>query len=994
MKIYNIFKLKNLKKKALKMKFSKEDIQDPEENTRTLEDLTFLTLGQLQELTNEFQIPYNGIDMVVDSYNKQLRRLTFCLFEDIKIYSANFETFKKKLSNTFKSSLIEPGTPIGAITSDAIGQQATQALLNTFHSVGTAKSGGPDGIKENITLSANRKILYSILHMRNGKMTFAEMMELKRKYIGISVASLFASPPESTVVDIREEFNINPFNDALSLEDKKKIFTGPSSWWYNVCGFDGVFDLNQQIPSVRTCLRLKLDIQKLYEYRITTRAIAAYINKWKFQFVIPKRLSKSATKRETEDHYVLAIPSPTHIGIIDIFARNYADVEDHLLISLIHGKEFENLLISGIGGISNFYAVSTPVSRLIRNVAKTSRFDDEIGNKGMWIYLDSNRFTGIPYSRLLTIMDNAGIKYQIPYFNNPTSYLEKSTDLPCEFISHKSVPELRNSFMLRGYLFGNMTEHQTPGYNMTQFVNGTPTIVRVNQPMDHYTHEKLTEGFEVSLYPYSQASTFDGPVSTKKFKSKDELVSFIGTMEYRLTYGAFINLFHDNHTQFETYFKTQDTQFKIVAFDVEGETNGNFIIYYLFQMRYIDYQINTNLDYVNSRYVTQSLDSMLSTHFWIPYEIANQGGVSLPNVLRQYRLRDIKKIEVPERRILVKSKMFLTDRYDFMGQPFRKIIIDYIKSVSNDATELEKIELVRRLGSKHHEILTEDDIKSIMTNVVLNPADRFLSFITERNPAEEMNYIYAETSGCNYLQTVISPGIAGHRTICNHFRQVYEVAGLEGLKNCQNNDMIGMINSSGYIAVEYMNFLTNVTTFNGLNPMTSQGILCQDRDWLAMTTFDSAAKYIKTAAMVGKEQSTYATSTCIFLGKPFEMGTGFVKVKIDKSKLNISNRQIGISEAFLKLSGIAKPIGDLFNDTSEIPLFIPKMRPNKFPVVPWVYENFIERDIIFYIRQGIDEFKAARLQFYESSNCEMLNEFTDMDSLLIKVVPSVKVLPK
>lgn len=967
--------------------------ENQDESNIKIDEYNYMSLKQLNELADEFQIPFNGIDIVLTSYNKQLKHLTIVLFEDVRIYLHNFKKFKKKLSNTFKSSLIEPGTPIGAITSDAIGQQATQALLNTFHSVGTAKSGGPDGIKENITLSANRKILYSILHMRNGKMTFNEMMDMKRKFIGISIASLLLSPPESTVVNIREEFNNNPFNN-ISIEDKKKIFTSNSSWWYSLYGFEGVFDLNQQVPSIRTCLRLKFDIQKLYEYKITTRTIASFINKWKFQFVIPKRLSKSSNKREVEDHFVLAIPSPTHIGIVDIFTKNFSDVEDHLLISLIHGKEFENLLISGIDGISNFYAVSTPVTRLIRDVSKTSRFDEENGIKGMWVYLENNRFTGIPYSRLLTLLNNANIKYQIPYFNNSDSYLEKSTDLPFEFISHKSVPELKNNFMLRGYLFANMIEHQIPGYNMTTFVNGIPSIVRVTETIDHYTYKKINEGFEISLYPYSQAATFDGPISTKKFNSKDDLVSFISTMEYRLTYAAFTNLFHNNTNQFEDYFKKPNSQFKIIAFEIDGEVNGKYIIYYLFQMRYIDYQINTNLDYINSRYVTQSLDSMLNAHFYIPYDIANQNGISLPNTLRQYRIRDVQKIEPPEKKILIKSKMFLTDRYDFMGQPFRKIIVDYIRNVPNDATDNEKINIIKKLGNKYNEDLTKDDIKSIMSNKELKPADRLFNYIMQRNSPDNMNYIYAETTGCNYLQTVINPLIAGHKTICNHFRQVYEVAGLEGLKNCQNNDLIGMINSSGYIAVEYMNFLTNVTTFNGLNPMTSQGILCQERDWLAMTTFDSAAKYIKTAALLGKEQSTHSTSTCIFLGKPFEMGTGFVKVKIDKSKFNISNRQIGISEAFLKLSGIAKPIGDLFNDTSETPLHIPKMVPGKFPSVNWVYKNFIERDIIFYIKQGINEFKSSKLQFFEISPCDVLDEFKEMDDLLIKIKPSIKILPK
>jgi hypothetical protein len=950
------------------------------------DELSFLTLEQLNILSDDFKVPFNGIDIVIDSINKQLRHETFKHFEDIEIYRGSFDDYRKKLINTFRSSLIEPGTPVGPITSDAIGQQATQALLNTFHSVGTAKSGGPEGIKENITISANRKILYSIIHMKNGNMKFSEMMELKKKFIGISIDDLLLSPPESTIVDIGKIIAINPFNDDPKI-DKKKIFNSSIPWWYCLYGFDGVFSMGEKKYDIRTCLRLRFDIQKLYEYKITTKTIAEYINKWKFQIVIPKKYSTSVTKRQTEDNNVLAIPSPTHIGIIDIFTKFYFKNKDYLLLSLIHGKEFKNLIIGGIEGIKNFYAVSTPVIRLIRNIVKTSRFDTK---NGMWLYLDNNRFTGIPYSRLLKLLDNAGINYEIPYYNNPDSYLKKYTDLPCEFISHKSVPELRSSFILRAYLLGNMVDHNNLLYNMTQYNNGAPSIVSMNEPVDHYEYKKIGTGFDVSLYPFTQSYKHDGLISTKKFKNKDEFTSFIDNIEYRLNHKTFLNFFDDPNNTFTNYFTDPDEIYKTVAFYIEGEKNGNYIICYLFQMKFIDYQIETNLDYINSRYVTQSLDSMLASHFWLP-DIGFPDNV-FPNQLRKCRLRDIKTIDLPEKRIFIKSKMFLTDRYDFIGQPFRDIIIDYVNNVKNDFTNDEKIKLIKSIALKKKEILTEDNIKTIMENQKLKPLDRLLAYIAKRNEKDDLNYVFAETSGCNFSKTITHPLIAGHKTVCNHFRQIYEVAGLEGLKNCQNNDLISMINTEGYIHVEYMNFLTNVTTFNGINPMTSQGILCQDRDWLAMTTFDSAAKYIKSAALIGKEQSTFATSTCIFLGKQFEMGTGFVKVRIDKSRLNISNRQLGISEAFIKAYGIDKPADNLFNETDEDPIFIPKIITGKFPTVSWIYDNFIERDIIFYINQGIDNFKSYILQFYEPYACNDIDLI--YEDLIIGVEPSLKSFPK
>jgi hypothetical protein len=228
--------------------------------------------------------------------------------------------------------------------------------------------------------------------------------------------------------------------------------------------------------------------------------------------------------------------------------------------------------------------------------------------------------------------------------------------------------------------------------------------------------------------------------------------------------------------------------------------------------------------------------------------------------------------------------------------------------------------------------------------------------------------------------------IEGHKTVCNHFIQVYESLGLEGMKNCQNHDLIGMINSSGYISVEYMNFLTTVTTFNGRNPMTSNGVSGQDtRDWIAMATFDSAAVYVKQAALVGREQNADSTSTCIVLGKKFRSGTGYVNITVDKTKLTISNRQSGFSEKFIKLSGISNSIGDLYMDDSDGPIYIPKLEVGKFPQVPWVCDNFITCDIVFYLQQGIEKDLKSCLQFYNIINCDDIENF---DNLLFKIEPN------
>lgn len=935
----------------------------------------YLTREQINEILEGFMLKVNTLGIVSENVDGEVRNLAKFYLEYIKIYDGMFEEYRDHIWKKYEFALMDPGTPIGANASDAIGQQATQALLNTFHSVGTAKSGGPDGIKENIGISPNRKIVYTIIHMKNAMLSYVDVMKMKNEFIGIPISKLLLSPPESVFVDIKEEIKANPFIESLSKEKRLKIMKSERSWWYSLQNFEGLYDKSQTHTKKRQCIRLKLDIQKLYEFKLLTSQIANFINKWKFQITIPKKSSKNPNKRDTADEFVFAIASPTNIGIIDIFMKSYDDNKDHFLISLIHAEEFKNLMISGIEGITNFYAVSTNVGRLVREIELTNRFDEEKGLKGTWLYLEDNRFNGIPYFRLLNLLDKSGIKYEIPYFNVKDSFVNKFSDLPFEFVSHKSVPELRSRMKIRGYLFGSMTDHPLPSFQMPVMApNGTMFSNKINCEINHYDSKKIGEGFEIALYYYSQSNNLDGILSQKKFPNRNSLAQKIVSMEHKMTLENFLKLFSIRDENYIKYFKEPNTSFKVINFEID-DPNGRYICYRMFQMKYIDYQINVNLDYVNSRYTTQSLESTLFLQFGIPYNVSNQGEDSLPDSLRQYKIYDVVKIDKPERRILLKTKMFETDKYDYLNKPHRKVLLGYYRKVDKDMFKSEKIDLLDRLLHENDEKMTDKEKESIIDSEKLKPLDRFNAFLKKKTNEADNTYVYAETSGTNFAELLINPKIVGHKLICNHFYQVYKKLGLEGLRNILNYDMVNMINSSGYISVEYMNFVSNVTTHNGINPMTSEGIGCQKRDFLSMITYDNAPKYTHSAALLGEDQYTYSTSSCIFLGKLFKAGSGFVTLTVDRSKINVLTRREGISEGFLKSTGLTRSIGGtVITDENEDPINIPEIKTCKFPQVKWIFDNFIKRDLIFYIQQDIDMTKRKTLLFYKITKCEDIIE--------------------
>lgn len=1026
---------------------------DDNENIKQVEELEYLTEEQILDICSIFMLPFNNFQLVLDSVYEDVKKISYDHLVNIKIYPSMFEEYKQHLFKKYLSTLIDPKTPIGAITSDAISQQATQALLNTFHSVGTKKSGGADGIRENIGISSKRKVFYSIIHMKNSKLSYLDVMKMKSQFIGLSLDKLFLHKPESIVINISEHSDKYPFTE--NNDNNLSIFKGSNYWWYSYVPLNDIYD--KRYPIKRTCLRLKFDLQKLYEYKITTSNIAEFINKWIFQITIPK---KSSSNRETIEKKILCVPSPTFLGIVDLFIKEMSDDNDHLLISLLHTDEFKKMIISGIDEIDNFYAVSTSVNRLIRDVAETNRFEEKKGISGMWVYLNDNRFMGIPYVRIIELFKKCGIKFEIPHYTNIESYENDYTDIPFEYHSHKSICEKRSLIHLKAYLYEDMKEHVGPSYIVpynskkdgrieltTRYLmytdnpnicNGNPcfnsslrfqTSVELSSYImkyggsivfeifkylfdedtfnksfqylnskgevyisfaimqekrycvysfkyikrhfvenKYYTYKKLDESFDICACFLTSGKEYDGILADKKkFKNRISLIEYFNKLEGEINYKT-LEEWTTEADKYKEFFEKGNENMRIINVEItDPKEEIKYVQIALFRMNYIKYSLHINLDYVNSGAVTESLESVINKQFSIPYYYANKNGYFLLDALRKPKIYVIESIkEKPEMKILIKSKMFITDRFDFIGQSNRSIKLYFIRNTDKNMNEEQKREILDAYLKDKDIKLSKQEYESILEINKLTPYERLLAFIKERSDESDINYVYAETSGSNLDKIISNKNIQSNRVICNNFYQVFQKFGLEALRNLLAYDMIGMINGSGYISVEYMNLSSNVTTHNGVNQMTSEGISCQKRGVLDIITFDNAAKYIHIAALAGEIQEANSTSTCIFLGKPFKMGTGSVDITIDKTRLHSLNRPKGDYDGFLKYVGYSKSRNELYlSDESQELILIPDLISGKFSKPLWILKEVIKKDIFFYIKQGTEKMKISSLPIIE-----------------------------
>ena len=95
----------------------------------------------------------------------------------------------------------------------------------------------------------------------------------------------------------------------------------------------------------------------------------------------------------------------------------------------------------------------------------------------------------------------------------------------------------------------------------------------------------------------------------------------------------------------------------------------------------------------------------------------------------------------------------------------------------------------------------------------------------------------------------------------------------------------------------------------------------------------------------------------------------------------------GISEGFLKYVTVGKAVGTLFlTELTDEPIEVPNIVPFKFcNGIKWIFDKFIKKDVIFFLKSGIDQFKSNKLMVHELNN-----SYDNFDSILEKHNVSLK----
>jgi len=205
------------------------------------------------------------------------RRILKIQIQREKFDPSKLKDIRDKIERKFIKSMIEPNTPVGKITGTSIGEKSTQFTLKLKSNASSSSSG------KSVKVSALFQALINAYKNPPG-----QQVEIRFKD-KVSFKELYNRRREFQRIFLTEDY----FIEKMEIVSTELNY----SEWYDT--FETVYGISFDSITSKCCLQIKLNVQALYDYRISLEEIAKYI--------------------KSSSNYVEVILSPQHIGIIDVY---------------------------------------------------------------------------------------------------------------------------------------------------------------------------------------------------------------------------------------------------------------------------------------------------------------------------------------------------------------------------------------------------------------------------------------------------------------------------------------------------------------------------------------------------------------------------------------------------------------------------------------------------------------------------------------------------
>ena len=438
----------------------------------------YLSIDEIEDICSSLQKPSAILKGIQDMKHDQVIENLKKLLAAYSIKPSKIPKLKDQIINQYMNSLIVPGTPSGLLISESNGQPLTQLTLNTFHKAGSMQGNPIDLYREMIYLRKERTNPIVFTHFKNKNMSYREILNISTQFVSHSFSDFVEDlsfnrvSPDSVkffeyfngkvkmtkkemeeyreYTEARYEISLieDEILDYLNSKDKDKY---TESLVNSKKGGSSAIDsikIDKELYNIEKYERFKI-LEKKYEDigDISQYPNFSELDPWYsfysskiFSFDEPKywmriRLDRNlmyASKFVISDFYkallrsdfsekLTFIPSPTEIGMIDVFV-NQSTNEDRAILQKLSSeirKMGSEISLQGIPGIYQIDVETYNCMKLITGCEQDYSYESSSHAKikdhwRLWISVESLRTCGFSLEDkiypLLSLLPGGGVQ--------------------------------------------------------------------------------------------------------------------------------------------------------------------------------------------------------------------------------------------------------------------------------------------------------------------------------------------------------------------------------------------------------------------------------------------------------------------------------------------------------------------------------------------------------------------------------------------------------
>lgn len=291
--------------------------------------------------------------------------------EGIEICPSAIPELVKEIQISFQKSILEPETPIGFTVAEMIAQ-VSQMSLNSFHQSGTAKnvSYGISALRELLFARKKRKFESTTIYFKERSLSFNDVLAKRADIVGITMANLVKDYEIEDPDTLEKYWWHASFQNTYDKQGKHRTYTPKSRPIVEIEEEPGYEEREPRVskgrrfnlPQSPRILRLKLDVDKMFAYKVTMGNVISVLE-------------------EGNPQPVICVASPLSQGIVDIYPieevilsslkseREGSEMETNILYEFFLKsfllESFDKIHVKGVNGIEMMYPVSVPVWSIV-----------------------------------------------------------------------------------------------------------------------------------------------------------------------------------------------------------------------------------------------------------------------------------------------------------------------------------------------------------------------------------------------------------------------------------------------------------------------------------------------------------------------------------------------------------------------------------------------------------------------------------------------------